>query len=1163
MRELRVEDALLYLDQVKIEFGDKPEIYNEFLDIMKNFKAMAIDTPGVIRRVSSLFRGYNKLILGFNTFLPDGYKIELSDIEEMNREHERQLAISRGELPPDPVDNNGDGRALQPVIVLTSISSVGGSLGGVSEGRALPIRHHLPAEFDHAITYVTTIKKRFSHEPQTYKAFLEILHTYQKEQRGERQHKPGACSPVTRAPVCCPFSLRLMYTGSGERAVPQTNEQELMSSIKHALMSAGREYWDEFTKVLQLQKLEVLAREEMLHLVSDLLENNHPDLYAEFKRMVNEACQQGEVSEVTSEMWSNTPLNELDLTKSEKGGPSYRHLPKNFPLLSCSERTSAEQAVLNDVWVSVPVGSEGGGSDVAFKHIRKNVHEDLLFKCEDERFELDMVIEAGSSAIALLEPMADEIKTIDKTAGARYQFKMDRRVLSPVQLAAITRIYGDHGAEILELLRKNPCKTVPVILARLRQKDVEWRVSRERLNRTWALVQRNTYYKSLDRRSQDLKNEDKKGHSTKVLVADIMHRRTALLAKEEEPKPIDRAALAEAAGKQATNADARPGARGNEDDDGGDGGDSVNGKGKGKGKPVDAMETDDNQDEGVEGDAAGTMKEGNGAASAAAVDEGNGGVDKDGKGGGAKGKTVSSSSSSADGKVKAELGSQQNGGGGKAAEKEERQTLVEKKIAEHEAQVEAARLAKAEREKKESSPPHFMQPHLTLAYPGSDVRRDMHQVLLHAVRHSGNTPADKAKMLKALPSLRAWMGGCLSWEQMNAGHSVSKVYNGAVVRGIGTPLGSGLAGVKEGCVVLLRKGEARVTGVKKEPAPAGTPPAVHGGKPEDVLVEVEATMLSGGASVTVGAGDILQLRAEGVSLTPPSPLTEDSDGSPRSANASAAAWSGEGGEGREAWPALPESERMLLCTQELYVLMRIHHVLCERLGKAVTLSEAAKALKDAQKDHPSNPLVRDGVEADEDKLIRSLGLGGAFASVADKHSPPLSSEEEKEKWRGKGKSLRGYGGFLALLYAFTEQNTSELKLEDAVQLTVGNEAYMLFSYDKVMNAFLRQLKTVVDDDSSLKMLQLFDHQQAALGAFQPARFLSECRKVLKTKVDNLYRLQWSVASTDTPPSSSSSDDGASLLVELVMPTSGSSGGGGGGSSSSSSSSNSGGGSGNS
>lgn len=44
------------------------------------------------------------------------------------------------------------------------------------------------------------------------------------------------------------------------------------------------------------------------------------------------------------------------------------------------QRTSLEQSVLNDVWVSVPVGSEGGGGDVAFKHYRKNVHEDLLFK---------------------------------------------------------------------------------------------------------------------------------------------------------------------------------------------------------------------------------------------------------------------------------------------------------------------------------------------------------------------------------------------------------------------------------------------------------------------------------------------------------------------------------------------------------------------------------------------------------------------------------------------------------------------------------------------------------------------------------------------------------------------------------------------------------------
>ena len=56
--------SFLYLDQLKMEFGDKPEIYNEFLDIMRNFKAQEIDTPGVIQRVSQLLHGHDKLILG-------------------------------------------------------------------------------------------------------------------------------------------------------------------------------------------------------------------------------------------------------------------------------------------------------------------------------------------------------------------------------------------------------------------------------------------------------------------------------------------------------------------------------------------------------------------------------------------------------------------------------------------------------------------------------------------------------------------------------------------------------------------------------------------------------------------------------------------------------------------------------------------------------------------------------------------------------------------------------------------------------------------------------------------------------------------------------------------------------------------------------------------
>lgn len=38
-RPLNVTDALTYLDAVKIQFQDKPEVYNKFLDIMKDFKS--------------------------------------------------------------------------------------------------------------------------------------------------------------------------------------------------------------------------------------------------------------------------------------------------------------------------------------------------------------------------------------------------------------------------------------------------------------------------------------------------------------------------------------------------------------------------------------------------------------------------------------------------------------------------------------------------------------------------------------------------------------------------------------------------------------------------------------------------------------------------------------------------------------------------------------------------------------------------------------------------------------------------------------------------------------------------------------------------------------------------------------------------------------------
>lgn len=38
-RPLNVTDALSYLDAVKTQFAERPDVYNMFLDIMKDFKS--------------------------------------------------------------------------------------------------------------------------------------------------------------------------------------------------------------------------------------------------------------------------------------------------------------------------------------------------------------------------------------------------------------------------------------------------------------------------------------------------------------------------------------------------------------------------------------------------------------------------------------------------------------------------------------------------------------------------------------------------------------------------------------------------------------------------------------------------------------------------------------------------------------------------------------------------------------------------------------------------------------------------------------------------------------------------------------------------------------------------------------------------------------------
>ncbi|KAJ8473776.1 hypothetical protein ONZ51_g7657 [Trametes cubensis] len=160
-RPLNVSDALSYLDQVKMQFSERPDVYNKFLDIMKDFKSQLIDTPGVIERVSNLFHGHPALIQGFNTFLPAGYRIETT-------------------AHPDPnyiTVTTPAGTTTQATNGAFNYANAGGNIP--PGPGAMPLEPEPPIVSQEtlkpALDYVTKVKTKYANEPEMYRRFLSIL----------------------------------------------------------------------------------------------------------------------------------------------------------------------------------------------------------------------------------------------------------------------------------------------------------------------------------------------------------------------------------------------------------------------------------------------------------------------------------------------------------------------------------------------------------------------------------------------------------------------------------------------------------------------------------------------------------------------------------------------------------------------------------------------------------------------------------------------------------------------------------------------------------------------------------------------------------------------------------------------------------------------------
>lgn len=176
--------------------------------------------------------------------------------------------------------------------------------------------------------------------------------------------------------------------------------------------------------------------------------------------------------------------------------------------------------VLNDEYASHPIWNS---EDSGFVASKKNQYEEALHRCEEERYEYDLNIEANLNTIALIEPIALSIEkmTLEQQNQFRLEPGLGGQTIS-IYERMIKKVYdNERGTEIIEMLYQKPATVIPVLLKRLKLKDKEWKKAQRDWNKIWRELDAKNFYRSLDYQGNLFKTNDKKAFINRTLITEI------------------------------------------------------------------------------------------------------------------------------------------------------------------------------------------------------------------------------------------------------------------------------------------------------------------------------------------------------------------------------------------------------------------------------------------------------------------------------------------------------------------------------------------------------------------------------------------------------------------------------------------------------------------
>lgn len=524
--------AINYVNKIKNRFQGQPEKYKRFLEILHTYQmeqrnlkedgvsstvqniqgAKQLTEAEVYSQVAKLFENQEDLLAEFGQFLPDAIShqgnLQTRKCEELlGIAGKPSFGIKMSSHNSNSNSNSGD-----------NISCVGvDSTENSGTKLTSPPLHTSPKDHSHLDTGQKATTKRPS--------------SYSVQHSSTLPHPPH--SPTKKIKLSSFKDVSLAEASK----YGSLNDFAFFDKVRKALNN--QDAYDNFLRCVILFNQAVISRVELVQLVTPFL-GQFPELVKWFKEFlgqtesssihlgsINSPPLQSSEGVLYDPIVNNTsrpgrPTSEnalnIDYSACKRIGASYCALPKNFVHPKCSGRNVLCREVLNDTWVSFPTWSE----DSTFVTSRKTQYEEYIYRCEDERFELDVVLETNAATIRILEGIHKKLCRMSAEEIAKFRLDDCLGGASPtIHQGAIRRIYGDKAVDIIDGLKKNPSIAVPVVLRRLKAKEDEWREAQKGFNKIWREQNEKFYLKSLDHQGIYFKQNDIKALRSKSLFNEI------------------------------------------------------------------------------------------------------------------------------------------------------------------------------------------------------------------------------------------------------------------------------------------------------------------------------------------------------------------------------------------------------------------------------------------------------------------------------------------------------------------------------------------------------------------------------------------------------------------------------------------------------------------